>query len=98
MSKKHIYVMGYVLAVVLLGRSLILSMIYSTMETSFPNSQFILSLIIVIVLSWIVGLTVRGYINKTARGDKKIESNLKSLFFNGTILATVCLLGLFIVD
>ncbi len=65
------------------------------MEPVFPNSKFIETLIIMIAISWTIGILVKKYIKKSANGNKKIETNLKTLFLYGTVSASVFILGLF---
>lgn len=65
------------------------------MKPPFPSIQFILTLMIMIALSWVIGLSVKKYISKFANGNKQIELNLKMLFVFGTVIATICLLGIF---
>jgi hypothetical protein len=65
------------------------------MKPSFPNFQFILTFILMIAISWILGLSVKRYIDKNANRNRKIETNLKIFFVSGTVIALICLFGLF---
>ena len=84
------------MAIVLLGYVVLKSLIYSAMKPSFPNFQFILIIISMFVLTLAIGLSVRKYIKKTANGNLKIESNLKLLFVYGSVIASLCLLSIFV--
>lgn len=96
MGRSYVVIIAYILALVLLGYFSLKSLIYSVMNPPFPSIQFILSLILMIAFSWVIGLSVKKYINKSANGNKKFESNLKVLFVAGTVIASICLMGLFI--
>ena len=96
MGRSYVVITAYILGFVLLGYFSLKSLIYSVMNTPFPSIQFILTSILMIVWSWVIGLLVKKYINKSANGNKKFESNLKVLFLAGTVIASIFLLGLFI--
>ncbi|WP_096200047.1 hypothetical protein [Bacillus sp. FJAT-45350] len=98
MTKRYIRVFSYILFLMIIIYFSIQSLIHSAMKPSFLNLQLILTIIVMFVLTWIVGKSLREYIRKTADGNKKIESNLKVSFVLGSLIATLCLYGLFIVN
>jgi high-affinity Fe2+/Pb2+ permease len=65
----------------------------STMQLSFPNFQFIMTFILMIATSLVIGLFVRRFINKTANGNKVLKTNLIMLFVIGTVFSLVVLMG-----
>jgi hypothetical protein len=94
-GRNYVSVIVYIFVLILVGYLSIQSLIYSVMKPSFPNFQFILTFILMIAISWIVGLSVKRYIDKTANRNRKIETNLKMFFVSGTVIALICLFGLF---
>ena len=90
-----IAVLGFVIAEILfIYLSLHFFMIF-TMNVNFPILQFLLTFILLIGLSWFIGLSIKKYINKIAGGNKKVKANLTMIFIIGTVLATFSSIGLF---
>ncbi|WP_374723296.1 hypothetical protein [Calidifontibacillus erzurumensis] len=85
---------AYLLALIIIFYFSVNSLIDSAMKTTFPNLQFISSLIIMKVLIWVVGISVKKYISKIANGNKKIELQLKVSFILGSVIAIFCILVL----
>lgn len=65
----------------------------STTQPTFPNFQFIITLNLMIAISIIFGLSVKKFINKTANGNKSLETHLKMTFIIGTVSSLVLLIG-----
>ncbi|HHY72157.1 MAG TPA: hypothetical protein GX497_02800 [Bacillus bacterium] len=95
MGRSYVAIITYTLALVLLGYFSLKSLIYSVMNPSFPNIQFILTIILMIVFSWVIGISVKKYIKKYANGNEKVESNLRVFFVAGTVIASILFLVLF---
>ncbi len=95
MDIKYSIIILYTLGLVLLGWFSLQSLIYSVMNPSFPSIQFILTIFLMISLSWVIGLSVKKYINKSANGNKRLELKLKMNFVSCSVIAFVCILGLF---
>lgn len=69
MEIKYSIIILYTLGLVLLGWFSLQSLIYSVMNPSFPSIQLILTIFLMISLSWVIGLSVKKYINKSANGN-----------------------------
>ncbi|OIK17175.1 hypothetical protein BIV60_00330 [Bacillus sp. MUM 116] len=94
-KRNFIYVISYVVIFALLNYLFISTLMDSTMQFTFPNSQFIMIFILMITSSLVIGLLVKSFINKTANGNKVLRTNLTMLFVIGTVISIMFLLGSF---
>ncbi|MEH7013685.1 hypothetical protein V7087_23235 [Neobacillus niacini] len=88
-----ISVIAYVVIFILINYLFQQTLMDSTMQLTFPNFQFIMTFILMIATSLIIGLFVKRFINKTANGNKVLKTNLIMLFVIGTVISLVFLLG-----
>jgi hypothetical protein len=86
-----IFVSAYVLIFTLITHLSLQAIMGSTTQLTFPNFQFIITLIFMIAISIVFGLAVKKFINKTANGNKSLETNLKMTFVIGTVISSVLL-------
>jgi hypothetical protein len=94
-KRNFIYVISYVVIFTLLNYLLISTLMDSTMQFTFPNSQFIMIFILMITSSLVIGLSVKSFINKTANGNKVLRTHLTMLFVIGTVISIMFLVGSF---
>ncbi|MGE7131488.1 hypothetical protein [Lysinibacillus xylanilyticus] len=82
--KKIIMVLGYIIFLTSFLYLSIKTLILSTMRDSFPNAQFILSLLLIIAITVTLGLFLR-----------KFASDYKNLFLWTTVISWIFALAIF---
>ncbi|MGE7909947.1 hypothetical protein [Lysinibacillus xylanilyticus] len=82
--KKIIILLGYIIFLTSFLYLSLQTLILSTMSESFPNAQFILSLLLIIAITVTLGLFLR-----------KFASDYKNLFLWSTVISWIFALAIF---
>ncbi|KGP73302.1 hypothetical protein N782_06450 [Pontibacillus yanchengensis Y32] len=91
MKKQYLFALSlYIISLILVIYYSIQSLIYSTMNPSFPNTTFIGTLVIMISVTFAIGMVVRTYISRCYN-----PKQAKKHFLVGTVTSWIILLGLF---
>ncbi|MCM3386934.1 hypothetical protein M3649_02170 [Ureibacillus chungkukjangi] len=93
MAKKRIlFLSGYGIALILLLYFGLNSLFVSILSETFPNVNFIIVLLLLIIVSFLIGLGIRQYINSFTK-DKRII--MKNSFLGITLFSWLIVLGMF---
>jgi K+-sensing histidine kinase KdpD len=94
LSKSNfISLIAYVVIFIIITNVFLQTLTESVTQLTFPNFQFIITFILMIATSLVIGLLVQRFINKTTNENKVLKTNLIILFVIGTVISLLLLLG-----
>ncbi|MGN4125237.1 hypothetical protein ACMGD3_09530 [Lysinibacillus sphaericus] len=84
--KKLLFAIGYVIFLTLFLYLTIKTLIFSTMKDSFPNSQFIVAMLVFVIVLWTLGLFLK---------KSNIFRNSKALFVGSSASSLIIVMVIF---
>lgn len=93
MTKNSIcFLSGYGIALIILLYFGLNSLIVNVLSGTFPNAKFITILVLIIIVTWSIGLGVHRYLNSFT---KEARNKIKNSFVGITVFSWIIILILF---